>query len=151
MLHVIIGRYPQRVRLWAILLIAVSVISTGCSQHVSGPAATDPRLKSFKTFYLIHNDSDERGLSAIIQNELAALGKEGRRGPPISTPANVDAIVTYYQDWRWDLTWYLLNLLIQFRDPETLVLLGSAVSHRTSLARTEPEAMTREVLEAILK
>lgn len=133
------------------VIVAMTLLIAGCATHLAGPSAPNVKLQSYKSFYIVHNQSDVRGISKVIEAELALLGKAATSGPETAAPNSVDAIVTYHEDWKWDIKWYLLNLLIQFRDPKTNVLLASAASYRTSLARTEPELMTREVLAAIFK
>ena len=144
-------RYLNGANKKLVTFLGIVVVFHGCATHLSRPMAPTPNLQQYKTFYVVQSDIDSRGIYKVIQNELTLLGKDVKTGPRSSMPTSVDAIVTYHDDWKWDLTWYLLNLLIQFRDPKTNVLLASAASFRTSLARTEPELMAREVLEAILK
>jgi hypothetical protein len=131
--------------------IFIALLLSGCVTNLSRPSAPNPKLQELKAFYVIQNETDNRGVYRIIESELAALGKTAQSGPRATVPGNVDAVVTYYEDWKWDLTWYLLNLLVQIRDPRTNVHITSAASYRTSLVRTEPELMTREVLESIFK
>jgi hypothetical protein len=145
---------PDSVRAVELLLafLTFAFLFSGCAANISRPAAaTIAKLQSCKTFYIVQSDTDNRGISTMIQKELTLFGKQAISGPRSSIPSGIDAIVTYYEDWKWDLTWYLLNLLIQFRDPETNVLLGSAASYRTSLARTDPQEMVWEVLYTIFK
>lgn len=134
-----------------IAFFGTTFLISGCATNVSRPTVSNIALQNHKTFYIIQNETDNRGISRIIESELALLGKGAKAGPRMAIPNGVNAVVTYYEDWKWDMTWYLLNLLIQFRDPQTNVLLSSAASYRSSLARTEPELMVREVLEAIFK
>jgi len=142
---------PDSVRAVELLLafLTFAFLFSGCATNISRPATPNAKLQSYKTFYIVQSDTDNRGISTIIQAELTLFGKQAYSGPRSSIPSGIDAIVTYYEDWKWDLTWYLLNLLIQFRDPETNVLLSSAASYRTSLARIDPEEMVWEVLHTI--
>lgn len=82
----------------------------------------------------------------IIAAKLTNMGFEASSGTD-STPAKpVQAIVMYQDKWMWDLTMYMLELNIDFRDPETNYKFATGRSYRTSLARKSPEEMVEEVL-----
>lgn len=142
---------PPAVGRLLVIVAAMTSLLAGCATHLSRPLAPNTKLQDYQSFYIVHNQTDQRGISKVIAAELALHGKAATSGPESTIPNGIDAVITYHEDWKWDIRWYLLNLLIQFRDPKTNVLLTSAASYRTSLARAEPELMTREVLEAIFK
>ena len=60
-------------------------------------------------------------------------------------------MVTYVDKWMWDITMYLIELTITFRDPETRAAVGSGNSYHTSLTRLSPEEMVAEVIDNILE
>jgi hypothetical protein len=49
----------------------------------------------------------------------------------------------------WDITMYMLELTINFRDPKNNFPLASGNSFHTSLTRKSPEEMVDEVLNNI--
>ncbi|MAE67004.1 MAG: hypothetical protein CMJ18_22315 [Phycisphaeraceae bacterium] len=65
-------------------------------------------------------------------------------------PENVDVKVTYQAKWMWDMTLSLLDLEIQFVDPDTGGILAEGRSYRPSLQRKKPAFMAREVLSRML-
>lgn len=132
-------------------IFAASIVLPSCSPTLLSSLGPGTDMRAFKTFYVVQSDTDTRGTHKLIQGELVKLGRTVGTGPKSSIPENVDAIVTYHDYWVWDITWYLRDLLIQFRDPRTNILLASVQSQRASLARTEPELMVREVLDRVLK
>jgi len=137
-----------------ILGLVAFVFFSGCAgANLSSSKARGANIQNLKTFYIIKNETDNREVNVykVIETELKSRGREAETGPRSSIPANVDVIVTYHQHWVWDFGWYLLDLLIQFRNPETNVLLASALLYQPSLQREAPELMAREVLDSMFK
>ena len=128
-------------------LVLVVFLFSGCAKVVIKSDA-DPNvdLGSLKTFYVQKFSPDERSLHVIIANKLQELGFQANSGVEPSPPAPVDAIVSYRDSWMWDLTNYMLEINIEFRDPESNFMFASGRSYLTSLARKSPEEMIEEVL-----
>ena len=61
----------------------------------------------------------------------------------------MDIAVDYADKWMWDITMYMKELTITFRDPKTNVPLGSGNSFHGSLTRKSPKEMVDEVLTNI--
>lgn len=125
----------------------LAFIVTGCAntQLISD---IDPQVKmsEIKSFHVVKFKNDNRGIEKIIAAKLTNMGFEASSGTD-STPAKpVQAIVMYQDKWMWDLTMYMLELNIDFRDPETNYKFATGRSYRTSLARKSPEEMVEEVL-----
>jgi hypothetical protein len=79
------------------------------------------------------------------------LGFEASTGADGAEPKDVDAIVTYEDRWRWDITMYMIELKVSVREPRTDNLLAVGNSYHTSLTRLSPEEMAAEVLSGIFK
>lgn len=133
-----------------IVSLATSIVLSGCIAHISS-SPPSANIKTFKTFYIVQSGSDSREVYKAIEGELVALGRMAKSGPRSSIPAEAEVLVTYHEHWVWDLGWYLHNILVQFRNPKTNVLLASSLSSRSSLQRQPPELMVREVLDSLLK
>jgi hypothetical protein len=143
---------PRKIKGSVVILLSLSGFFIGCTPTIySSTPRSDVDLKALNTFYIIRSESDRRGLHRAIVEELARRGKKATSGLRSSIPDDIDAVVVYRDNWVWDMQWYLLNLFIQLRDPETNVLLASASSNRPSVVRTTPDLMAREVLDAMLK
>jgi len=134
-----------------VLAIALMVFSlTGCIANLESrkPAGTD--LSNLKTFYVQKPPEESRGVERMLADRLTRMGyvaSYGIDGP--DTP--VDAIITYKDDWWWDLSWYLLQLDIQIRDPQTKLILATGHSKRTSLVRKSSDEIVEDVLNETLK
>lgn len=112
------------------------------------PAGTD--LSNLKTFYVQKLPEEGRGVERMLADQLTRMGYVAFYG--IDGPATpVDAIITYKDDWWWDLSWYLLQLDIQIRDPQTKLILASGHSKRTSLVRKSSDEIVEDVLNETLK
>lgn len=123
---------------------------SGCvSTNLTGEVAADVDLSAITSFHVVKLDADERGIEKVIAEELGKRGFEVSSGLATDAPAGADAMVTYQDSWMWDITMYMLEINIQFRDAESEVILASGSSYRTSLARKEPAFMINEVLTEI--
>lgn len=132
------------------VLIFMTFAFMGCVANLGStkPAGTD--LSYLKTFYVQKLPGEGRGVERMLAERLTKMGyvaTYGLDGP--SSP--VDAIVTYKDDWWWDLSWYLLQLDIQIRDPQTRLILASGQSKRSSLVRKSSDEVVEDVLNEMLR
>ena len=79
------------------------------------------------------------------------MGYPASAGEKDEIPEDVDTLITYRDNWRWDITNYMIKINIQFKDGKSRELIVSGESYRTSLARKSPEEMIKETLTEILK
>ena len=103
-------------------------------------------VSALQTFYVAKFPTDEKGVEAMIANELNVMGKTATYGVDPTPPSPVDAVVTYEDKWMWDITMYMIELTIDLRTPDTNYKFATGRSYRTSLARKSPEEMVKEVL-----
>ncbi len=130
-----------------ILFLFVFLSISGCAKVVI-KSDSDPNvdLSALNTFYVQKFSPDKRGLETIIANKLSELGFQATSGVSSAPTSSVDALVTYKDKWMWDITNYMLEINIEFRNPESNFMFASGKSYRTSLARKPPEVMIEEVL-----
>jgi hypothetical protein len=130
-----------------LLLLFVIVALSGCAKVVI-KSDSDPNvdLTALKSFYVQKFAPDKRNLHEVIANKLNELGFKATSGVDPAPEVPVDALVTYKDRWMWDMTNYMLEINIDFRNPETNYLFASGKSYRTSLARKPPEYMIDEAL-----
>ncbi|HHM04305.1 MAG TPA: hypothetical protein ENJ19_01000 [Gammaproteobacteria bacterium] len=136
-------------RMVAIALV-VAVLS-GCAK-VLVKADTDPNadLSKLTSFYVRKSETDKRDLAEKIAAQLKKYGYRVVSAEAAQNRQTADAVVTYVDRWVWDMTTYMLELNVQFRDPDTDFVFASGTSYRTSLARKPPEYMIEEVLSKML-
>ena len=130
-------------------LLVVIFLTSGCVNKMS--ANWDPSGSTIdnKTFYVKKLGPDGRGINKLISDKLVYMGYKSTTGLGVDIPSNVDIVVDYADKWMWDITMYMLELTITFRDPKTDVPLGSGNSYHTSLTRKSPQEMVDEVLTNI--
>ena len=133
------------------VLIMIFVMISGCSKTVL-KSDSDPNvdLAQLNTFYVQKFEPDGRSLHSTIAARLQALGYQATSGTAEKPAEPVDAIVTYVDRWMWDITMYMLEITIQFHQPDTGYVIASGNSYRTSLVRKSPEYMIEEVLREML-
>ena len=130
------------------LLIVIFLIS-GCVNRFSAKWVPSASLTNTTSFYVIKLGPDGRGINKLISDKLVYMGHKSTTGLGVDIPSNVDIVVDYADKWMWDITMYMLELTITFRDPKTDVPLGSGNSYHTSLTRKSPQEMVDEVLTNI--
>src|SRR4051812_9203557 len=95
----------------------------------SATVSQDFVLRKVKTFYVIQQPKDQRGVERIISNNLVGRGFKATAGPDLGKgPADVDAVVTYVDKWMWDITMYMVELTVVLRDPRNNYPMATAQS-----------------------
>ena len=137
----------MKVHLKITSLLVVMLFMTGCSKAmVKSDSDPNADLTKLETFYVHKLADDDDDLDQIIASKLNEFGFQATSGPSPRPGHAVDTIVTYKDRWMWDITMYLLEIDIEFHDPESDFVFASGKSYRTSLVRKPPEYMIEEVL-----
>ncbi len=110
---------------------------------------SEQRLLDANTCYVVHLPADERRVDNMIVAELRERGINAVSVESGQAPADADVVVTYQDKWMWDMTMYMIELRMQFREAEQGGVLATGQSTRTSLVRKSPEGMVEEVLNEI--
>ena len=132
------------------LIIGVCISLAGCAiNRATGTFNPDQDISGSDVFYVERFGSDNRDLHKIIADKLSLRGHTVTFGESGQAPDDATVLVTYVDKWMWDITMYLLELTITFRDPESGAAIGSGNSYHTSLTRLSPEEMVDEVLTNI--
>ena len=138
-------------RLITLLLTAITTtVLTGCA-NTELVSDIDPQvdISQIRSVHVVKFEQDNRGIENLIANNFNDRGIQATTSPTKQPKQPVQAIVEYRDKWMWDLTMYMLELNIDFRDPETNYKFATGRSYRTSLARKSPEEMVDEVLSDI--
>lgn len=131
-------------------LIGAMVLMTGCAtNHATATLSPGADLSKVKTAYVVKHDKDKYHVNEIIKSKLESKGYAVTTGPELPTPYAADISVTYVDKWMWDITMYMLELTINFRDPKSNFPIATGNSLHTSLTRKSPEEMVDEVLSNI--
>ena len=88
-------------------------------------------------------------IDKLIADNLSTRGYTVTFGEEGGAPDDATVVVTYVDKWMWDITMYLIELTITFRDPTSGAAIGSGNSYHTSLTRLSPDEMVDEVLNNV--
>ena len=131
----------------AILLSALAAVACATALQTD---PIPPELKDSSLQYFVENHGkDKRGLDQMIAREIRSRGLDAKSGSARVRPVEFDVLVVYEDRWQWDMSNYLILLRIDFRDPETNVLLATGISYQTSLARKPESKVIAKILEGM--
>ncbi len=131
-----------------LLPLCLLALTTGCANRATATLSPGADLSRIKSFYLIPGTEDKDNY-LLIKANLEKRGYSVTTGPEMPLPYKSDAVVTYVDKWMWDITMYMLELTITFRDATNNHPLAVGNSLHTSLTRKSPEEMVDEVLTNI--
>lgn len=137
------------VKTLAILFLIMQL--QGCMTRLNASMAPGANIEDFGKIYVQNFEPDRRNLHRIIADQLTMLGYPASPIDDGYSPEDADILVTYVDNWRWDITNYMIKIKINVRNAQTQQLLISGESFRTSLARRSPETMIQEALVEILQ
>jgi len=136
-----------------VYLFAIScalALTTGCATNrATANLSPGTDLSSYKSVYVVKQPKDKAGIDTLIAQDLKKRGYVVIQGPELTTPYNADVAVTYVDRWMWDITLYLLDLTVNFRDAKSGFPVAVGNSHHTSLTRLSPPEMVSEVMTNI--
>ena len=143
-------------KLLFVFLLCLGFFMLGCSttgyySKLSAVSVEGSSLKKSGKFYVVRFEPDERNLNVIIADRLTLMGFDAATGEKRDMPNDIDTVVTYVDQWKWDMSNYMIEIDIQFRDAEDGALIMTGESYRRTLVRGTPETMIKETLEEMLK
>ena len=129
----------------SVILILPVLIAACATVLQSEPIPAELRDSSLQYFVENHG-RDNRGIDRQIAQQIRAHGIETKSGVSDARPEKFDVLVVYEDRWQWDMSDYLLFLRIDFRDPETNVLLATGTSYQTSGARKPENEVVAKII-----
>ncbi len=103
-----------------LLLGLLAFISlTGCANLATGRYLQVWIFKQLNKFYVEKFKPDNHGINLLIRDELQTMGYEAKTGPENKVPEDTEVIVTYLDNWMWDITMYMIKLRVFMHEPET--------------------------------
>lgn len=130
------------------MLLAAMAVAMGCATTTTTVAPTG-NISSLRSFYVSKLPADHHGIDVLLAKQLKSMGYVASAGSSSSVPQGTDAILTYQDSWKWDITMYLIRLHVQVRDPANNAVLALGQAYRPSLQRSSPDELVKEVLESI--
>jgi hypothetical protein len=133
-------------------IICLLSLTYGCAiNRATAHLTPGADLSKLKTFYIIEDQEDMQTnkVCKLIEDNLSKRGYSVKTGPELPSPYKSDVVLTYNDKWYWDVTTYMVELTITFRDPTNNFTLAVGNSLHTSLTRKSPTEMVDEVLTNI--
>lgn len=132
-----------------ILMLGTVLLVSGCGvNRSSARLSPDADLSKVKSFYVIKLSADKNGVNVLIRDRLIKMGYSARSGNE-SIPKGTDIVITYRDKWHWDVTLYLWDLTVDFRNADTGSVIATGHALHTGLSKTSPEKIVEEVLTKI--
>ncbi|MCG7898750.1 MAG: hypothetical protein JAY85_09865 [Candidatus Thiodiazotropha weberae] len=133
-----------------ITLIAAFTLLTGCAVVSNNTKLVPNRDQTaIQNFYVIHQPQDKRNIDAEISELLREKGFQATHGPAAKIASDTDILVTYEDRWFWDMSNYLIQLNVEFRDAKSRYPIVAGETIRTSLARKSTKEMASETINAM--
>ena len=137
-------------RVFSLFLLVSSLVASGCSNSATATLSPGADLSAIKTYYVVHQPKDTHDLHNLIRDRIVKEGYTATAGLELEkSSSQANSIVTYVDRWMWDMTLYLLELTVTFRDANNEFPLAVGNSYHTSLTRKSPEEMVDEVISNI--
>jgi hypothetical protein len=123
--------YASRLRRISLGLFAM--ILAGCVSNTAGQISLAKEQVDAGSYFVQRHDNDEHDLATVIARAMQARGLAATAGGANERPADVAYIVTYEDEWMWDMRTYLYDLRIDLRDAHDQSILGFGQSMQSSL------------------
>jgi len=131
-----------------LLCSALILFFFGCAKTTSN-VSPDGSINEFKNFYVVPSFDDRRGVKEAISADLKSRGLNVEVGPAIRMPETSEIEVNYEAKWVWDNEYYLSDLVISFKHPDSTSLIVSGESHPPSIERMPVDEMVGKILDEI--
>jgi hypothetical protein len=133
-----------------LFIVSFMFLTSGCAvNRATASLSKGADISKAKSYYVIKDPENNPQIDDLIKTNLTKRGFEVTTGPEMKPPYGSDVVVSYVDKWMWDITMYLLELTIKFRDPASNYPMAVGHSLHTSLTRKSPEEMVDEVLDNI--
>jgi hypothetical protein len=145
----------MRTASWA-AAFATAVLITGCGTTLNVVPSGNLPGGSYSTAALVKTDSTNDEVDGYVRDALVQNGVQVRAAKPAGTKkaGDVDLLVSYYNEWRWDMKTYLLLLRIDLFDGPTGSLLATgewknSAFHGFQRGADETKALLGEMIPKI--
>jgi hypothetical protein len=133
------------------IALVLSIVSSGCATNREHARFNPERdLLPSDIFYVEQSEDERRQLGQLIADNLSARGMSATAGPEGSAPDETTILVTYQDRWNWDITMFLIELTITFRESTTGKAFAVGSSYHTSMSRLNPVEMVDEIIANLM-
>jgi len=136
-------------RLLWVWMSPLAIMLSGCAADLTTSSKKIP--PDVRKIYVQTVEGDGYNVDGIIAQQLKSMGYTAVVGAAAKPSQQMDVILTYNDQWSWDMSVFLFKLTIKVRDPLSGKLITAGEVRRTSFARTSAEEMARELLEELFE
>lgn len=111
----------------------LGLVALGCASQSANPLGQEARGND-ATYYVENHGKDGRGLEQIIAKVLRTASLRATSGPRAGKPEDVTYLVSYADNWAWDMRTYMLRMSIYGTDTRTGGVVADSEMYQTSLA-----------------
>lgn len=136
--------------------VAGAVLVAGCGTTLNVVPSGSLPGGAYRTAALVQSESSNDEMDGYVRDALVAQGVQVQQAKPAGTKraGDVELLVSYYNEWRWDLKTYLLSLRIDLYDGPTGALLSSgtwknSAFHGFQRGADETKALLGEMIPRI--
>ena len=107
-------------KLVLIAALSLPVLTTGCATSQNVTLAQISGVKQLSTVALVPSEGNSADMDAAIKSAFLAQGVAPKQALPAGTrkSSEVDVIVDYTDQWRWDLVMYLRSVTLNMYDAD---------------------------------
>ena len=111
-----------------LLTLSIAALSIGCATSQNVRLAQQTGGQPVTTFALVPSEGNSAAMDTAIAAAFAGQGLTSKAALPAGTSssADVDAIVSYTDQWRWDIVMYLRSVTISMYDGRSGNLIADA-------------------------
>ena len=104
-------------RLTSMLFVfCLLLLTAGCAVNRATAIVTPGNdFSKVKSFYIVKEQGDDN-VYKLIEANLTKRGYAVSTGSDMTSTYKSDVTLTYVDRWMWDMTMYMLNLTITFKD-----------------------------------
>jgi len=115
------------VRITSVITLSLLTLITGCATSQNVSLAQMSVAKPLSTFALVPSNGNSVEMDVALKSAFLAQGLAAKRGLPSGTRKSpeVDVIVDYTDQWRWDIAMYLRWVNINMYEATSGTLLAS--------------------------
>ena len=134
-------------------VLVTVLLLTGCSHKHYGVTYPNHDINDLGKVFVECQTYEKMQFPLVcgdITDEIALLGYDVSKGKKEEITDETKVLVSYVDNWYWDMSMYMIRLEMKVREKATNELIAESVVERTSLIRKNTKEMAREVLSEMV-
>lgn len=131
--------------------ILLMLVLSGCMVRDQGYIVAEELLDKTAMYCLHRTEGDERRLYELSKQTIIFKGIKLCEEDNLEQKNNSKYKILYSGQWKWDITWYLLDYNLSIYDNKSNLLVATGGSLNSSFVRKTPTAVVDRVVDMIFK